>query len=940
MSRPWVRFLSSLELQGLTFEDIQLATDRLSVIHAAGITDPLTVAIVETEWKRRTGGEAATQQGTCSSAAGVTATPGPTPRPGPPSPSSNAGAGSPGSSSGLPLGGLPPSTPRGLGGLGGLGGLDVPWSGGDPLTLKDPSELKQLPEELQDVLLTREVLGAVLGLGGQWIQRSSDGFVVANTVPHAMRGLCTTILPVADAFVALRRVEDAEFLGKSLVAMAIGEVVSEITAAYALEVSKLQQWSRDDPFGRVMPLMRVVSDITRIGHHLVRLRQILPVELVNFSGAAADPVLCQGSTCSLPPAGSHTSSSGVMGPSATSSLLNASQQVFLSGPRLLNHLQAQLERCGGSKEESDVLQLLLRRALLPYLRMLQRWMHEGVLEDPFGEFFIAENGGPAASSTGGAGAGSVGNTYYYTSAQHRSSKHITELFPELTTGQELYVASPYRHYFNPSGSGAVGASTAAAQQEAAAFERRFSMNKLLMPSFLEKPSRIAKMVFFTGKYCCLLRECREQLPDFRCTTSPGPDPEAATSSNCLDLAESRAFVWQGVEDLHQKIQRSFELASQTVIQLLLSPSVDLLGHLSSIKVFYLHAQGDWITDFLDNADALLCSSRDKVVKGYSLRVLLQASIARCCTAQDAYHDIIGCSFSDSTLEQHVLRWKKGGMTTGTGTGAGAGGVKLQSQSSIGDGRLSAGEKVEANRCMELLQLEADLRWPLTLVLDPTVMARFNSIFRLLTWIKICERSLCVLWHTNEVLASFPIAYGIKHHFTQFLRQFQFFAAHFVLEPQWSRLMTRLGSPESLFSVTQSLNEFFTEVERGLTLSSTSRFMSLRSVLQLITRFCEVGLHSSTATLPLIEATLHSIQDQYLTTLSELASAVGPDYPQLVPLLTCIDFNGFYDRHNIYHLQGEVVYCRPTYLSTSRSLFLSTLFFSCPMNVQNLDIHWH
>lgn len=783
--------------------------------------------------------------------------------------------------------------------------------------LSDPMELRELPEELQDVVLAREVLSAAVGLGGQFIQRigessassgggrgAATGFIVSDAVPASLRGMCQAILPVADAWVALRHVEDAEYLGKSLVAMALGEVVSEVCTAYALEVSKLQLWSRDDPQGRSMPLMRVITDLTRVGHHLVRLRQQLPLELVNFAGAAGDPVLCVGAAPSNPgPSADGTAttaagSSGTSGssyhyakPSSSAVLEAANQQAFLSGSRLLNYLNDQLQKCGGSKEESDLLNLLLRRALIPYLRLLRRWMHEGILEDPFGEFFITEN--------------NTGSRYTAASAGQRSSRHVTQVFPELTTST-LGVPEPssftYKHqYFTTataaSSSAGVGGPSLSAQQEATAFERRFSMNKLLMPFFLEKPSRVAKMVFFTGKYCCLLRECHEALPDFSTTT---------TMPSAADTDTEPQLLWEGVEDMHRKIQRSFELASQTVIQLLFSPGVDLMGHLSSIKIFYLHSQGDWITDFLDSADDLLTKSRDRV-KGHSLRVLLQAAIARCCTANDPYHHLISCSFSDVTLEQHTLRWRK---ETGEeakrrvgGEGEGGGGPDALLHHPAGGGRLSAGTKVEAHRCIELLQLEADLKWPLTLVLDPGVMARFNTIFRLLTWVKVCERSLGSLWNTNEVLASFPIAYGIKHQFTQFLRQFQFFAAHYVLEPQWRRLVSRLTGPaESLFAINQALNDFFTEVERGLTLSSTPRFASLRAVLTLVSRFCDVGRHSSSTTLPLMEATLNSVLDQYLIALSELASAVGPDYPQLVPLLTCIDFNGFYDQNNVYHVQ--------------------------------------
>jgi len=517
-------------------------------------------------------------------------------------------------------------------------------------------------------------------------------------------------------------------------------------------------------------------------------------------------------------------------------------------------------------------------------------------------------------------------------------------------------------------------------REAAAFERRFHMNTLLMPSFLETPNRrrrIAKMIFFTGKYCCILRECGAPLPDFRRALFPGAPSEArwegveegeggsmfptttttptrggggGGSAEAAEATSSSFFLWENIEDLHRMIQRSFEIASQTVIRLLFSPRVDLLGHLANIKLFFLHSQGDWVTDFLDSAEALLGPSPD-TVKAYSLRVLLQASIARSCCAHQPYHDRVSCRFSDCSLEQHVRRCRGEDVShlkrgtevevdeeegrgtedalrddpTGTtrmaseersrskddGGGSpikGGGLPPPDSPARRGGGRLSGDGKMEsADRCMEFLELEVDLKWPVTVVLDATVMARFNSIFRLLTWLKVCERRLCTLWTHNSVLASFPAAYGLKHQLIQFLRQFQFFAAHFVLEPLWIRLIHQLdgGSAESLFSMAQALHAFFTDVERRLTISSASRFKSLRGVLTLVSKFCEVGKYSSAATMPLIESTLMAIQDQFLTGLSELAAVVGPDYAQLVPLLTFIDFNGFYEGHNVYHVQRTV-----------------------------------
>ncbi|KPA81488.1 putative gamma-tubulin complex subunit [Leptomonas pyrrhocoris] len=841
----WTRFLTSLEKRGIRFDQVQLATNRQEVIRAAGITDALSIAVIETEWQRNVLNHCAGDgNGFAASAT---------------NPSGIRTVRK--SSSSLNANSLAPLSSQivtpAAASLSGLPALD------------EPSQLSKLPEELQDTVIAAEVLTSAVGLGGLFMQYTPDaasaggGFSVSSLVPPSMRHLCETVLPVADAFVALRCIEKAEYESRSLVLMALGEVVSEINTSYAHQISKLQLWSE----GRPMPLMGVVSEVLRVGHHIVRLRQVLPMDLIQTALADA-----------AAPTASSSASSGLV------------------GPRILNHLCDQVNKFSGSREDHELLMLLLRRTLVPYLRMLHRWMHTGVLDDPYEEFFISEVYRPARPAP--------------TAANHLQQRHVGQFFLDALVPSMTSCGGGYGGLSDGVGSGNGGGNSGssvaagtqgrygtsrrtAAQQDVAAFDRRFSLNKSLIPVFLNSPSKMAKMIFFAGKYCCLLREYGAPLPAFG-----GAAGEGAGSADGSSL-----LTWSGADQLQRQVQESFEVASGAVIQLLFAPSIDLLGHLRSLKLYFLQERGDWVVDFLDSADSLLVEYPDRV-KAHSMQVLLQAAIARSC-ASDPYHDLIGCTFAGCTLEellQEQHRQRDSGRETVRIEEGGIGLLPTRRSTGGGNNNDGVGGEVDAHRSLELLQLEADLQWPLTLVLDAKVLQRLNVIFRLLIWVKTCERRLCELWYTNEILGEFSAAYGLKHQFVQFLRQFQFYAAHFVLEPLWSRLIARIGQTDSVFAISQALTEFFDGVETGLVLSSTQRFRSLAHILELTERFCEVGMHSSTATMPLIEATLHSVEDQFLRALSELASPVGPDYPQLVPLLTWIDFSRFYDQNNVYHVQ--------------------------------------
>ncbi|ORC90373.1 gamma-tubulin complex subunit [Trypanosoma theileri] len=770
----WAKFVTTLESKGVSFQHVQHASDRRAVIIAAGFTDPISIAILETEWMKRSG-----NSGSSSSALDDTAV-------------------MTGSSTGITSKSKSKSTTTTTSNINSES-VNLNTS---HIQFSDSTKLEDVPEEIQDRVVTTEVLAAIVGHGGSLLQASRDGFVVSRYVPVSMRSLCKTILPVADAFIALRKVERAEYMGKSLVAMALGEVVSEVCTSFAHEIANLQRWAQN----KAMPLMGVVSEVLRAGHHIVRLRQVLP----------------------------------------TDAILEEEGTLSMVGWRLLNHIHEQAEKYSGSREDDELLLLLLRRASAPYLRVLHRWMHEGLLEDPYGEFFISESRPPTNATTATTTTTATITTTAITTSSIKSV--VTRIFPS---------------------SGGTDDYGEASVEDAAAFERRFSMNKNMIPNFLLSNSKIAKMVFYAGKYCCLLREYNGTLPAFG------------------NVAEN-LLVWTGADKLQRMIEESYEIASGEVLQLFLGPQVDLLGHLSSLKSYFLQQRGDWLVDFLDSAEELLVKSPVQV-KVHSVRVLLQAAIARCC-GTDPYHTSIGCSFSDTSIEQYV----NGSFDQQTDESAPRGSC----------GRKS-GMRVETHRCIELLQLEADLKWPLTMVLDPLILQRFNVIFRLFTWLKTCERSLTTAWREgDEPDFHYPSqAYSIKHQLIQFIRQFQFYAAHFVVEPLWGRMIGRIGQADSVFAVTSALQDFFQGVELGLVLASAHRFRSLSRILEISRSFCELGRRDVMSRLSTaqVHTTLRSIEEKFLKALSELASPVGADYPQLIPLLTWMDFSGFYDRNGVYRV---------------------------------------
>ncbi|XP_058071510.1 gamma-tubulin complex component 2-like isoform X10 [Magnolia sinica] len=63
----------------------------------------------------------------------------------------------------------------------------------------------------------------------------------------------------------------------------------------------------------------------------------------------------------------------------------------LSGSAVLNLLQSQAKAMAGDNAVRSLLEKMTQCASAAYLRILERWVYEGVIDDPYGEFFIAEN---------------------------------------------------------------------------------------------------------------------------------------------------------------------------------------------------------------------------------------------------------------------------------------------------------------------------------------------------------------------------------------------------------------------------------------------------------------------------------------------------------------------------------------------------------------------
>ncbi|XP_073151359.1 gamma-tubulin complex component 2-like isoform X1 [Henckelia pumila] len=76
---------------------------------------------------------------------------------------------------------------------------------------------------------------------------------------------------------------------------------------------------------------------------------------------------------------------------ALSIVIKKSSANKFTGSSVLNLLQSQAKAMAGDHVVRSLLEMMSHSASQAYLGILERWVYEGVITDPYGEFFIAEN---------------------------------------------------------------------------------------------------------------------------------------------------------------------------------------------------------------------------------------------------------------------------------------------------------------------------------------------------------------------------------------------------------------------------------------------------------------------------------------------------------------------------------------------------------------------
>ena len=255
----------------------------------------------------------------------------------------------------------------------------------------EPTPLKGLSPLEQESALLEDLLFAFLGFEGQYIRFApkydpSDekqrlvgpGFKIGHGLDPSLGDLATTMLEMATHYMAVEafvEVQSQEQYGTT--AHALCASIRKILRDYLILIAQMEtELLTNTAFTlhvlnlHVLPTRNTMFQLFTLAQEMLRKNHLLGEEEESDDDSDVENIIEQ-----LKDAGEF--------------VLGGSKKIFKGG-NVLRLLTDRLARMSGDPAARKLLSGLLRDASMPYMAMLNEWLHHGSIKDPHGEFLIRE----------------------------------------------------------------------------------------------------------------------------------------------------------------------------------------------------------------------------------------------------------------------------------------------------------------------------------------------------------------------------------------------------------------------------------------------------------------------------------------------------------------------------------------------------------------------
>lgn len=332
------------------------------------------------------------------------------------------------------------------------------------------------------------------------------------------------------------------------------------------------------------------------------------------------------------------------------------------------------------------------------------------------------------------------------------------------------------------------------------WEKRYVLKSEKIPRFLEKQ---ADMIAKTGKYLNVVRECGKRVVF-----------NQAQASIKFSHTDEQNYV--------NIITDAYTFASKSLLELIMDDN-DLMGHLLSVKRYFLIQQGDFIVQFMDACESELMKSVDEIIP-MRLENLLELTLRMSSAKHDKYQDNLYTTFFSFDICTQMSKIIQSG----------------------GDDEFEDELVDYSLRCIEYFVFGYNVQWPLSIVLNQLTMSKYQLIFRQLFYCKFVENYLCRVWIENKNAKKFDqktseqyrAAFTLRQRMLTAIQNLEYYMMIEVIEPVWHNFMQQLAKAKNIDDVLNYHEDFLDHCLKNCMLTHPDLLKRIVAVAKDCISFCE------------------------------------------------------------------------------------------------------
>ena len=333
------------------------------------------------------------------------------------------------------------------------------------------------------------------------------------------------------------------------------------------------------------------------------------------------------------------------------------------------------------------------------------------------------------------------------------------------------------------------------------WDKRYVIRNEKIPRFLEKQ---ADVILRTGKYLNVIRECGKRV-----------------TSN--QSQASLKFSHTDEQNYVNIISDAYAFASKALLELIMDDN-DLMGHLLSVKRYFLLQQGDFIVQFMDACEVELMTNVDDVIP-MRLENLLELTLRLSSAKHDKYQDDLYTTLLPFDIVTQMTKIIKND------------GEHFEDDENLDTANLKG---------IECFTFGYNVHWPLCIVLNQLTISKYQLIFRQLFYCKHVENYLCRVWIANKNAKKFDhstselyrAAFTLRQRMMNAIQNLEYYMMIEVIEPVWHVFLQQLAKAKNIDDVLAYHEDFLDYCLKNCMLTHPELLKRIISVCNACLAFCQ------------------------------------------------------------------------------------------------------